>query len=313
MLSKEDLLKNIEELYDNYLRAEAERTRLKGTNANLREMLSEKVAKITERDKTITALQAEIASLTEHNNAEITERDGIITALQAEIARLTEHNNSEITERNETITALQAEISALRNHTQTFTFPQLQPEFYLNIENEAPIGGIVAHFWQRYRANNPATWANDRYRFYIAYLYERRGWNVYHDDNKRIICHKGRRIIVICTEDTIDVTRNTIYALIGRALKSKIDNRRLNCEVSALCITSQTLNKTALTLAQNFNAAVRTNFPFANFPYVKCKVLADGTKVHYTPLDDEYLTTRIITENGDMFCADVNDAVKNGF
>ena len=283
MLSKEELLKNIDELYEACLESEAERLRLRSLNASLREGLADYAeickGKISERDEEITALRREIETLRANPPQVATPQQGK-------------------TSPQETITSL---LSPL-------------PRDFLFIGNATDnIGGIaLSNFWQEYIRRYPATGVNIRYRLFIGYLYERRGWRVYYeDDNKRIICHKETSLVMIATEDGGIMNINTLYALASRAISLKIDYP--DFDVSAVCITSGTLSDKAKTVARKFLISAKENFPFKNFPYVKCKVLPNGQKVHYTPNDKEYFTARIITNNGDIFCLTENDAAAKEF
>lgn len=388
MLSKEDLLRNVDELYEacldelygNYLRAESERVRQKNMNAALREKITEQGkkleeanAEITERDETITALQGEITRLTEHDEsdalkAEITQRDETITALQREITRIKEHDesdalrvqitalNAEIAKKQKLIDAMKAKfselsekavakirklkarilqdaqsIASLRAENETLrnnsanapallTPPSEWPREFLFLRSPQ-IGGIVPTFWNRYISNfplGPLAGQARRYDLYIGYLYEYRGFNVeycginngVYDDGIDLICRKDNwAILVRCKAN--GMKSYFVYYLAARALRFKMDNPSLN--VGALCVTSSTLSDNAKNVADKFSIAVKDTIPFQNFPYVKCKVLDDGTKVHYTPLDNEYLTTTVSSENGDMFCDTANDAMQQGF
>lgn len=250
MLSREDMLKNINELYDAFRMSDPERVRLKGLNAALRKEI-ERLPKPRE----IEMLKAEIESLKKTI-------DSLDTPTPKGIAPLSE---------------LPRELMLIK----------------------APgAGGLVADCLKRIPLN-------ERYKFYVGYLYERKDWHVQYDDDKRITCEKDSRLIVIATEDGGIINHNTVYALAARALAFKMDNP--NLEVSALCITSKTISNKARIIAQKFSIAVKENFQFQNFPYVKCKILQDGRRAYYTPNDTEYFTAQIITANGDFFCHNVND------
>ena len=388
MKNKEDLLRNVDELYEacldelygNYLRAESERVRHKNMNANLRAILTEQgkklgalKAEITERDKTITALQEKITRLTQHNEAdalkaEISQRDETITALQGEITRLTQHNeadalrtqitalNAEIAKKQRLIDAMKAKfselsekavakirtlkarilqdaqsIAALRAENETLRQTPPQAPALLTQPSEWPreflflrspkTGGVVPPFWTKYISNfrlGPLAGKARTYDLYIGYLCEYRGFNVEYcgisngvnDDGIDLICRKDNwAILVRCKAN--GMKSYFVHYLAARALRFKMDNPNIN--VGALCVTSGTLSDNAKNVADKFSIAVKDTIPFQNFPYVKCRVLNDGRKVHYTPLDNEYLTTTITPANGDMFCDNVNDAMQQGF
>ena len=325
MLSKDEFLKNINELYDAYISANDRLSRLERQN-------NDSEATIARLESQNTALEANIARLISLNSAlrkEVStqrenlaalraEKDREISALNAEITQANEAHEAENLSLREQITAQNSELSQLRRQIAEGIEPghipalsPLQPEF-LRIEDHGSTGKPdEANFWRNFFGQFPATGRNDRYQFYIGYLYERLGWRVtYREKDKRIFCIRGSKIIVVSTEDSVNISHNTMYALIGSALKCKMDNPGF--DVSALCVTSQTLTQGADIAAKIFKVSAKIHFPFANFPYVKCKVL-DDRKVHYTPLDKEYFTTQINTANGDMFAPDVACAAANGF
>ena len=222
--------------------------------------------------------------------------------------------------------ALRAENSRLKTENDRLKTPAsgitpLSPLtreiLFLNAQN---VGGIVNNFWQGFihdfrlgaKAGKSCT-----YDLYTGYLFEYNGFNVEYcgiangvrDDGMNLICRKGSRAVLVrCKEEIL--TPNFVYYLAARALRFKMDNPHL--EVSALCVTSQTLTDDSQIIAEKFSIDVKDNMPFQNFPYVKCKVLTDK-KVCYTPKNDEYITVQINPDNGDMFCLNVNDAIAKGF
>ena len=48
-------------------------------------------------------------------------------------------------------------------------------------------------------------------------------------------------------------------------------------------------------------------------PVIKCKYLADGSKVFYLPFDKEYFDIRINIQAGDMYVYDVTSAISADF
>ncbi len=300
-------------------------------------------AEITERDETITALQQEITRLTEHDeadalrtqitalNAEIAKKQRLIDAMKAKFSELSEKAvakirklKARILQDAQSITKLTAENETLRQTPpQTpalLTQPSEWPREFLFLRSPHT-GGIVPTFWNRYVGQFPLgqlAGQARRYDLYIGYLCEYRGFNVeycginngVYDDGIDLICRKDNwAVLVRCKVEGMNTI--LVYYLAARALRFKMDNPSLN--VGALCVTSGTLSNNAKNVADKFSIAVKDTIPFQNFPYVKCKVLPDGTKVHYTPLDDAYLTTTITPANGDMFCDNVNDAMQQGF
>ncbi|MBR4195283.1 MAG: hypothetical protein IKQ95_01060 [Synergistaceae bacterium] len=286
------LHRNIDELYGEYTRAETERIRLRATNETLRGMNE--------------ALRAEKESLMSEKNLLQADNE----SLQSEKERLQADNESlrkKIAERPEP-SPQKAQTAQPQN------IPVLYPaqDFIIETEYADNTGGPdEAGFWNRYIHAHGAMGVNDRYNFYIGYLYERRGWNVRYEDDKRIICSRQGQILAVTTEAARDVNHNAAYTLIGRAVHYKMYNPKYN--VSALCITSHNVSEKARHILQNFGAGSKENFPFANFPYVKCKVYDDGRRIYYVPGNDGYKNTRIIPAKGDRFRKTVDEAQAEGF
>ncbi len=284
MLPKEELLRNIDELYRAYLSAEAERNRLKSLNSALRNEIA-KLHKPRENSALNEKLRAE--------------NEALKSKLEAEIDTLKKNLISPISE---------------------------LPREFLSINDNANTGGIVDGFWQQYiqtfklgrKAGKTRT-----YDLYIGYLFERSGFSVeycgitngVYDDGMDLICRKGSRVILIrCKEE--EISKTAMYYLAARALRFKMDYPGL--EVSALCVTSdKKLSGEAEIIAQKFHIAVKNDMPFKNFPYVKCKVFKNENKgerkVYYTPKHRDYITVKIIPENGDMFCSTEIEAAEKGF
>ena len=144
---------NIDELYGEYTRAETERIRLRATNETLRGMNE--------------ALRAEKESLMSEKNLLQADNE----SLQSEKERLQADNESlrkKIAERPEP-SPQKAQTAQPQN------IPVLYPaqEFIIETEYADNTGGPdEAGFWNRYIHAHGAMGVNDRYNFYIGYLYE---------------------------------------------------------------------------------------------------------------------------------------------
>lgn len=158
--------------------------------------------------------------------------------------------------------------------------------------------------WKKYVASNLGI--NKRYRIYIGYLYERMGWSVDYTSGKNLISRKDNRLIVTLSEAIYTVDLNAMYSLLGEAMECGKDNAFGS--VSAMCVTSSVLVSRVMTLANKFNVAVREHFYFHNFPCVRCKANFEGQRVYYVPDDDEYLSVRIVPEDGDKYCWTADEA-----
>ncbi len=332
MLPKEELIRNIDELYEAYFTAESERTkseaernRLKSLNSALRKEIAKlpKPRDISELNEKISELVkelserptlAEIETLKKSNEAHKTDNE-----------KLRAENESMRAENEAVKSKLESEIGTLKS---TLIAPVSKlPREFLFIRDDINTGGVDgANFWPAYFKNfslDERAGKRNRYVLYTGYLFERRGFTVEYcgitngilDDGMDLICRKDRRIILVrCREKGIN--KAYMYYLAARSLRFKMDNPEL--EVSALCVTSeQRLSGEAEIIAQKFNIAVKEDMPFKNFPYVKCKVFKNESngerRVYYTPNHRDYITVRVIPENGDMFCLTVKDAESKGF
>lgn len=153
--------------------------------------------------------------------------------------------------------------------------------------------------WKNFTSSNLGL--NKRYRMYIGYLYERMGWQVdYSAGGKNLISRKDNRLIVTVSEAASTIELNTMYALLGAAMECKRDN--ITSIVSAMCITSSALISRVTALAKKFNIAVREHFYFRNFPCVRCKAYSEMQRIYYVPDDEEYLSVKVIPEDGDRYC-----------
>ena len=304
MLSKEELLRNIDELYRAYFSAESQRKKSEAERSRLRSLNS--------------MLRKEIAKLSKPRD--ISELNEKISALEKKLSE-----RPTLAEFEAVKSKLEAEIDTLKS-TLIAPISELPREF-LFIKDDINTGGIdEAKFWPTYFRNfglNESAGKINRYVLYTGYLFERRGFTVEYcgitngilDDGMDLICRKGSRIILVrCKEKGMN--KAYMYYLAARALRYKMDNPEL--EVSALCVTSeQRLSAEAEIIAQKFHIAVKNEMPFRNFPYVKCKVIKDENnaerRIYYTPNHRDYITAQVISVNGDMFCRTVNDAESKGF
>jgi|GEM_PF-6739660 len=332
MLPKEELLRNIDELYTAYLSAEAkrkqseaERNRLKTLNSALRKEI-EKLPKprdISALNEKISALAKELSERPAPAEFETLKADN--EARKTDNERLIAEHESLKAENEAVKSKLEAEIAALKSSLIAPLSPL--PRELMFIRDDINTGGVDgANFWPAYFRNfalDDRAGRRNRYVLYTGYLFERKGFTVDYcgitngilDDGMDLICRKGSRVILVrCRERGMN--KAYMYYLAARALHFKMDNPAL--EVSALCVMSeQRLSAEAELIAQQFHIAVKNEMPFKNFPYVKCKVIKnenDGErKVYYTPNHRDYITARVIPENGDMFCRTVNDAESKGF
>lgn len=286
MLPKEELLRNIDELYTAYLSAEAkikqseaERNRLKTLNSALRKEIEKlpKPGDISALNEKISALVKELSERPAPAEFETLKADN--EARKTDNERLIAENESLKAENEAVKSKLEAEIAALKSSLIAPLSPL--PRELMFIRDDINTGGVDgANFWPAYFRNfglNESAGRRTRYVLYTGYLFERRGFTVeycgitngVYDDGMDLICRKGSRVILVrCRERGMN--KAYMYYLAARALRFKMDDPAL--EVSALCVMSeQRLSAEAEIVAQKFNIAIKEDMPFRNFPYVKCQ------------------------------------------
>lgn len=201
--------------------------------------------------------------------------------------------------------------AALWKQIETNTRPnsiELSPlsRGFLPSDERPPNSGNIDSdiLWKKHISNNLGL--NKRYRIYIGYLYERMGWDVDYSGGKNLISRKENRVIVTLSETVSTVDLSSMYTLLGLSMEYKRDNP--SSTVSAMCITSSAVISRVMLLAQKFNIAVREHFYFRNFPCVRCKADVMNQRVYYVPDDDEYLSVKMIPEEGDRYCWSADEA-----
>lgn len=178
----------------------------------------------------------------------------------------------------------------------------------------------------RYWLRKKRKWEIGRdYERYIGYLYESKGYNVYYqgiieglEDLGRdlIISKKGNnRITVIqCKNWSQEKTihEKHICQFKGTVLKYCIENQ--SKKVIGKFITSTKLSDTARQFAKELDIVVLENFPFQNYPSIKCNVSRrTDEKIYHLPIDQQYDRTLVEEEHCERYVETVAEAEKLGF
>ena len=171
----------------------------------------------------------------------------------------------------------------------------------------APVTGMSSSsFWKVYvNTLGLKEGLQRRYKFYISYLYERRGWQL-EDTGHSMIFRKDAKVLVVQSREAtgFSVVGNIfIKQLATDALVLKKDNPKLN--VGAVFFTTSALSGDAKVMSEKLNVAFNEKLPFTLFPCVKC-VKSSGR--YYTPYDAGY-----VRNTGDIFCWTTDEAESKGF
>lgn len=192
----------------------------------------------------------------------------------------------------------------------------------------------------RYWKKKKNSWQIGRdYERYIGYLYEKKGYSVYYqgiekgleDLGRDLICKMDDRVeIVQCKywrEGRI-IHEKHINQLFGTTVEYFIKHRNIqnNLQIDLFptllkkqkiissFITSASLSETAKEFATILGVQVKDQFPFMQYPSIKCNVsYRDRTKIYHLPFDQQYDRTTIDEERNECYVSTVAEAEQLGF
>ncbi|MFO1436417.1 MAG: hypothetical protein U1F34_08780 [Gammaproteobacteria bacterium] len=167
------------------------------------------------------------------------------------------------------------------------------------------------------------------YDRYVAYLYERDGWEVRFQPvtsgvkglPQDLICVKGETIHIVhtrCWAANKLIHEKHIIQLYGtvQMLAIRLSEDRLFApKIVARFITNTKLSDLAKQAAARLKVEVKENFKLnANFPVIKCSV-DDRTRErsYYLPFDEEYDSIPVETRRGECYVRTVKEAEQLGF
>ncbi len=176
----------------------------------------------------------------------------------------------------------------------------------------------------RYWKKKKTKWEIGRdYERYIGYLYESKGYNVYYqgivegfaDLGRDLICVKNDNVeIVQCKYWSREkqIHEKHIFQLYGTTVAYKIDYE--DKKVFPHFVTSTILSDRARQFAKELKIQILEEFPFLNYPCIKCNVSQkDGMKIYHLPFDQQYDKTLIEEERNECYVEMVKEAEALGF
>ncbi len=175
------------------------------------------------------------------------------------------------------------------------------------------------------QSHHKSKWQIGRdYELSVGYQYEKKGYKVQYTGSLEGLADLGRDLIAVkdtmalviqckywSTEKTI--REKHIAQLYGSSLCYQIDHPGI--KVAPLFITSTKLSDEAKSFAEKLKVAFVENFPFKEFPRIKCNIGHDEfghTKIYHLPMDQQYDST-IIDKPGECLAFTVAEAESNGF
>jgi hypothetical protein len=175
-------------------------------------------------------------------------------------------------------------------------------------------------YWSR--AKSP--WEVGRiYERYIGYLHEKDGYQVYYqgileglEDLGRDLVAKGRgkTFVIQCKHWAAykRIHERHVNQLFGTTTMYKIDHP--NETVVPVLWTSTQLSERAREFAKHLRIALKEEFPFQQYPCIKCNISRQtGEKIYHLPFDQQYDSTLVEYERGELYVATVKEAEDLGF
>jgi hypothetical protein len=161
------------------------------------------------------------------------------------------------------------------------------------------------------------------YERYIGWTYERDGYSVYYqgiikgfdDLGRDLIATKGKEATVVqckywSREKTIH--EKHIFQLYGTMTSYQIENP--DQTVFGRFVTSTNLSDRSRKFSEHLGIKISENTPLDEYPCIKCNIAAaSGEKIYHLPFDQQYDTTKIEPEKGEMYCRGIAEAENKGF
>jgi len=192
----------------------------------------------------------------------------------------------------------------------------------------------------RYWSKKKSSWEIGRdYERYIGYLYEQDGYNVYYqgieagleDLGRDLIAKKDSEIKVIQCKYWAQhktIHEKHICQLFGTTLKYWLEQKKIlqktqpeflvslirEDEIGGVFVTSTSLSDVAREFAVELGIQVREQFPFEEYPSIKCNISKrTGEKIYHLPIDQQYDRTVIEEKRNECYVRTVAEAEKLGF
>lgn len=192
----------------------------------------------------------------------------------------------------------------------------------------------------RYWSKKKSSWEIGRdYERYIGYLYEQDGYSVYYqgieagleDLGRDLIAKKDREIKVIQCKYWAQhktIHEKHICQLFGTTLKYWLEQKKIlqktqqeflvslirEDEIGGVFVTSTSLSDVAREFAVELGIQVREQYPFEEYPSIKCNISKrTGEKIYHLPIDQQYDRTVIEAKRNECYVRKVAEAEKLGF
>lgn len=193
---------------------------------------------------------------------------------------------------------------------------------------------------ERYWSKKKSSWELGRdYERYIGYLYEQEGYSVYYqgieegleDLGRDLIAKRNGEIRVVQCKYWAQhktIHEKHICQLFGTTLKYWLEQKNFlrtnqlkflmslikQDEIKGVFVTSTGLSKIAKEFANELGIEVRENFPFEQYPSIKCNVSRrTGEKIYHLPMDQQYDRTIIEQERNECYVETIAEAENLGF
>jgi len=193
---------------------------------------------------------------------------------------------------------------------------------------------------ERYWQKKKTPWEIGRdYERYVGYLYEQEGFNVYYKGIEAGLEDLGRDLIAK-KENKVEVIQCKYWAkhktihekhicqLFGTTLKYWVEEKELKLDterkflksiidkkdIIGVFITTTSLSDKAKEFANELGIKIQENFPFKNYPSIKCNISKrNGEKIYHLPIDQQYDKTIIEDEKNECYVETVKEAEDLGF
>ena len=164
------------------------------------------------------------------------------------------------------------------------------------------------------------------YELSVGYRYEQKGYKVTYFGEFNGLSDLGRDLIAVRNDTVLiiqckywsaekDIHEKHIAQLYGTTMCFAIDNPKYRTVVP-LFITSTNLSPQAKSFAEKLNVAYVENYPFKEFPRIKCNIGVDEsgfqTRIYHLPMDQQYDTVKIDSP-GEFLAFTVKEAEDQGF
>jgi hypothetical protein len=165
---------------------------------------------------------------------------------------------------------------------------------------------------ERYLHSRKTPWQLGRdYERYIGYLREREGCRVtYHgivkgfeDLGRDVLAERDGTLEVIQCKRWArhkEIHEKHVFQLFGTMVAARIENPLK--KVTGTFTTTTSLSERAREFARVLEIRVEENFPLDDYPRIKCNIARPtGERIYHLPFDQQYDSTKIEPERGELY------------